>query len=156
MPDRKKTATRVSYAFLCILLLNLPATARTFKSYAFVNDDGTLKVQRRTIHLYGVYLPPTARSCQTQIRPVRCGPRAVLALEFKIGSSFVNCEQKERHQDGSIVALCRVNGEDLGAYLLQRGWAVATPDAPFEYQALEKIARHRGVGVWGISIDRIR
>ena len=56
---------------------------------------------------------------------------------------------------------CRVKassfseGEDLSAYLLELGWAVALPDAPFEYQTLEKIARNRGVGVWGIPVDNI-
>ena len=33
--------------------------------------------------------------------------------------------------------------------------ALALPDAPFEYHALEKIARHRGLGVWGMPADRI-
>ena len=51
-------------------------------------------------------------------------------------------------------ALCRVRGEDLSAYLLSRGWAVALPDAPFEYAVLEKIARERHVGVWGFTVDR--
>jgi|GEM_PF-5569596 len=31
-------------------------------------------------------------------------------------------------------------------------YAAAAPDAPPEYVVLEKIARHRGVGVWGIPI----
>ncbi|MDG1945801.1 MAG: hypothetical protein P8J17_16200 [Halioglobus sp.] len=61
----------------------------------------------------------------------------------------------------NIVGRCRVNaskfddGDDLSAYLLQKGWAVALPDAPFEYQTLEKIARTRGFGVWGMPVDRI-
>jgi len=46
-------------------------------------------------------------------------------------------------------------GEDLSAYLLENGWAVALPDAPFEYQTLEKIARSRQFGVWGFPVDRI-
>ena len=35
------------------------------------------------------------------------------------------------------------------------GWAVALPDSPFEYQALEKIARTRSFGVWGMPVDRV-
>ena len=54
------------------------------------------------------------------------------------------------------MALCRVGDEDLSAYLLTRGWAVALPDAPFEYSALEKIARQQGIGVWGLAVDRVR
>jgi endonuclease YncB( thermonuclease family) len=61
-----------------------------------------------------------------------------------------------KNMDGSIVALCRVNGEDLSAYLLERGWALALPDAPFEYAALEKIASHKGMGVWGLTLEKVR
>ena len=43
-------------------------------------------------------------------------------------------------------------GDDLSAYLLERGWAVALPDASIEYQTLEKIARSRRIGIWGIAI----
>ena len=41
----------------------------------------------------------------------------------------------------------------MSAYLLERGWAVALPDAPIEYQTLEKIAYRRGFGIWGFTID---
>jgi endonuclease YncB( thermonuclease family) len=82
-----------------------------------------------------------------------------VALEFKI-DGFVRCELLERNDDGSYIGQCRIGasafdaGEDLSAYLLERGWAAALPDAPIEYITLEKIARSRGVGVWGIAIDR--
>ena len=67
-----------------------------------------------------------------------------------------------RREDGSYWGQCRVNatrfdeGEDLAAYLLEKGWALALPDAPFEYQALERIARQREFGVWGIPVDNVR
>jgi len=142
-----------------LLIINLPAGAIALTSYAFVNEDGTLRIKGKTVHLYGIYLPDTNRNCRTNQQPVFCGSRAALALEFKV-KGFVRCEIIERNADRSVTGLCRVNyskfdeGDDLSAYLLERGWALALPDAPFEYQALESIARSRGVGVWGISIDR--
>ena len=39
--------------------------------------------------------------------------------------------------------------------LLRQGWAAALPDAPYEYKVLEKIARTRGIGIWGIPLDRL-
>lgn len=147
---------------LMILVAITTATAhgREISSYAFVNEDGTLGIKGNTIHLYGIHIPDTGRHCRTNIRPVICGSRAVLALEFKI-QGFVRCEIKGRNDDGSLIGRCRVNattfddGTDLSAYLLERGWAVATPDAPLEYQTLEKIAYRRGVGVWGFHTDDI-
>jgi len=44
----------------------------------------------------------------------------------------------------------------LSEWMLQSGWAVALPDAPFEYSAMESIARSRGIGIWGIPVDVIR
>jgi len=141
-------------------LSSAPVYAREISSYAFINEDGTLRIKRKTIHLYGIHIPKTGKHCNTNLRPPVCGSRAALALEFKI-QGFVSCEIIEENTDGSLVGWCRVKasrlneGEDLSAYLLERGWAVALPDAPVEYQALEKIAYRRGVGMWGFQIDGV-
>ncbi len=140
------------------LLLALSAAdvrADEISSYAFVQDDGSLRVSGYTIRLYGIYIPPTAQSCRMFERPITCAPQAALALDFKIGADFVHCVPQTHNEDGSITAVCRVGDTDLGAYLLSRGWALALPDAPFDYAALEKIARHRGLGVWGLPVERI-
>ena len=144
------------------LLLLLPVfhvLAESLYSYAFVNDDGTLTIENKTVQLYGIYIPGTGLNCRSTQVPPDCGSRAVLALEFKI-QSFVRCEVMAENPDGSLTGRCFANysnfdeGEDLSAYLLERGWAIALPDAPFEYHALERIAQSRGMGVWGIAIDR--
>jgi endonuclease YncB( thermonuclease family) len=136
------------------------AQPQSIRSYARVHDDGTLQVGQYLVRLNGIYLPETERTCRTWISPVRCADRAVLALDFRI-SGFVHCFPLARLRDGTLDATCYVGrtafdeGEDLSAYLLRKGWALALPDAPFEYHAMEKIARHRGLGVWGIPADRI-
>jgi endonuclease YncB( thermonuclease family) len=142
---------------LCLFfpLASIRAPAAEISGYAFVQDDGSLKVDGRLVRLFGIYIPPTSPSCRRFERPVTCAPRAALALDFRIGAEFVHCEPKSKNPDGEIVALCRAGGEDLSAYLLTRGWAVALPDAPFEYAALEKIARHQGIGVWGLPVERV-
>jgi len=140
-------------------LSTTPTIARELTSYAFVNDDGTLRIKRKNIHLYGIHIPKTSNDCRLNQEPPFCASRAALALEFK-AKRFVRCEIISENPDRSLTGWCRVNyshfseGEDLSAYLLERGWAVALPDAPVEYHALERIARSRGVGVWGFSIQR--
>jgi endonuclease YncB( thermonuclease family) len=134
-----------------------PAKAQSeISSFAFVQEDGSLKISGSLIRLYGIYIPPTDQSCSTFIRPMPCGTRASLALDFKISGAFVHCLPRATNPDGSITASCTVDREDLSAWMLQRGWAVALPDAPFEYQTLEKIAQSRGIGIWGIPVERIR
>ena len=125
-------------------------------SFAFVQDDGSLKISGSLVRLYGIYIPPTDQSCYTFVRPVPCGSRASLALDFRISGAFVHCLPRATNADGSITASCTVDKEDLSAWMLQKGWAVALPEAPFEYQTLEKIAQSRGIGIWGIPIDTLR
>jgi endonuclease YncB( thermonuclease family) len=123
-------------------------------SYALVRDDATLEVAGRRLRLYGIYIPGTNRYCDSRIQPVRCGSRAARALRFKI-KGFVSCQLGGKYSDGSIAAYCRVDEQDLGVYLIERGWAVALPTAPFAYHVSERIARHRGFGVWGFNVDSI-
>lgn len=141
--------------FIALFGSPAPTLAADISSYAFVNDDGSLRIRGRTIRLYGIEIPPTNRTCRDFVLPVKCAPRAALALDFKIGASFVHCDVKGKKADGSLIAICRSDDVDLAAYLLERGWAVALPYAPVRYHTLERIARHRGVGVWGIPVDRI-
>lgn len=148
-------------AALIGLFLALPQAVAITRHIAFVQDDGSLKVQERTVHLYGIYIPSTGRTCHAFLRPVRCGDRAVLALEFKL-EDFVYCEKKSVNRDRSINAVCYMGrtahrpGEDLGAWMISQGWAVALPHAPFEYFVLERIARAHGRGIWGFQVDALR
>lgn len=137
-----------------------PLLAREISSYARINEDGSLRIDGHTIHLDGIYIPETGNTCKTYRNPPVCGSRAYIALDFKI-DGFVRCEILSRNDDRSLNGRCRVKtgafneGEDLAAYLLERGWAVALPDASIEYHTLEKIARARGMGVWGFPVDNV-
>jgi len=138
----------------CALLAALawPAASQAsaeLVSYAKVRQDATLRVGSRVVRLFGIYVPPTGRTCRAHLRPVKCGSNAVLALDFKI-RGFVHCQQVRKHKDRSVTARCLNKGVDLSAYLIERGWAVALPKGPFQYQVLEKIARSRQMGIWGM------
>lgn len=144
-------------AALYIGTMAMPATTAIaqdmISSYAFVREDGALEIDGRLVHLYGIYIPPTDRTCHTFIRPLRCSSRAALALDFRISGDFVRCLPRFANPDGSLVASCTSGDEDLSEWMLQKGWALARPDAPFSYIALERIAQARGFGVWGIPIE---
>lgn len=146
---------------LVLCLVSTIAAARELHSYALVQDDASLLIRGKIVRLYGVHIPPTGRKCRANIRPVRCASRAALALDFKV-QGFVRCFVQSENDDRSLNAVCYVDrssfdqGVDLAEYLIERGWALALPGAPFEYHALEKIARHNGRGVWGFNVDDIR
>lgn len=142
---------RIGGCLMAALLWAAPVSGSApIVSYAKVRADASLLVGSRVVRLYGIHVPPMGRTCRAILRPARCGSHAVLALDFKI-RGFVRCSPVYRNRDRSVTALCRNRGVDLGAYLIERGWAVARPDAPFEYQVLERIARERSMGVWGLT-----
>lgn len=142
---------------LALLVSANQVCAADISGHAFVQDDASLRIRYRIIHLFGVYVPPTSTACRTFERPVKCAPRAALALDFKI-RGFVKCNERGTNPDGSVTAVCWTGrtrfseGEDLGAYLLKKGWAAALPEAPFEYQVLERIARSQRLGIWGFAL----
>ncbi|MGV8900153.1 MAG: thermonuclease family protein [Burkholderiaceae bacterium] len=159
----KTTAPLLTHLFNLALAILLAATAPLqaiadgeISGFATMQDDGLLKISGYRIRLYGIYIPPTGQTCYSFIRPMPCGSRAALALNFKIEGDFVHCTQRLRHVDGSLTASCTLDNEDLSEWLLQKGWAVALPDAPFHYSALEKIAQSRGIGIWGVPVDILR
>ena len=129
---------------------------------AFVEPDGTLRVGHKVVRLFGIHIPDMGRTCDTLLQPSRCGSRAAIALNRKI-QGLVYCEEMSRNRDRSINAVCLTDGprsrlrarEDLAAFLLREGWAVALPGAPFAYVTLERIARERGRGIWGLQADSI-
>ena len=79
---------------ICLIALGgwlpLAAVAQELHGYALINDDASLQVERRKVHLYGIHIPDTGRNGRSNSRPVRCASRAALALDFKI-QGFVRC-----------------------------------------------------------------
>ena len=161
-----RSSLRTVLAVAAATLLGLAASAVDAEAAdlvgsARVRDDATLSIHGRAIRLVGIYVPPTSYFCQTFQSPVQCGSRAALALDFHIGDRFVSCNVLGRYADGSVAATCwiasrrRRERDDLAAWLITHGWALASPEAPFEYSALERIARVQGRGIWGFSVDRI-
>ena len=155
------TAASLLGAIVALLLLGGVAAAAEIRSYAIVQDDGSLRVQGKTIRLFGVYLPDSAYGCRSDFRPPLCGDRAVRALKTMI-RGFVRCLPQARLQDRSISAVCYVDASsitqppiDLGARLIAQGLALAGPQAPFEYRALERLAEANGRGLWGFQVDRV-
>ena len=68
----------------CLLLPPTLAEARVISSHARINDDASLRISGKTIHLAGIHIPATRTTCKQFRTPPVCGSRAVVALEFKV------------------------------------------------------------------------
>ncbi len=152
--ERRSAAVALLAVCLAFAPAPAPADARTLSGLARVTDAGTLILDGQEVALAGVDIPTFDRVCRRSLRPVRCGPTAVLILDDLV-TGFVQCEPVGRRRSGMIDAQCTVAAKrllderiDLAAELLRNGWAFARDDAPGLYRSLERLARTRGVGIW--------
>ena len=60
----------------------------------------------------------------------------------------VTCQERDRDRYGRVVAVCRVGGEDLGAWLLGNGLALAYRRYATAYVPHEDRAHVAKAGMW--------
>lgn len=130
---------------------------RTVSGSATVIDGATLDLGGRRLRLYGIDAPDLDQTCSDgHERDYSCGRAAAAALTARIGGESVTCAL--RAADGT--ALCRRDGEDLAAWMVANGYAIADRSAPAAYEAQDRRAWGRRVGLWSgvfeIPADRRR
>ena len=121
-----------------LLLLALPAAAQT------VTDGDTIKLNGTTYRLWGIDAPETKQWCGDY--PAGFMAAAVLETLMK-GSGPVICERKDTDRYGRTVAICRIDGRDLGKQMVQIGMAWAFRRYSQDYAPDEAIAKARVLGV---------
>jgi endonuclease YncB( thermonuclease family) len=115
---------------------------------ASVIDGDTIEIHGTRIRLYGIDAPESDQTCIDDGNPTRCGQRAALALADKIAEHSVNCEPKDRDRYGRVVAICRSAGEDLNAWMVTQGMAVAYRQYSSDYILQEERAKVAKRGIW--------
>jgi endonuclease YncB( thermonuclease family) len=118
---------------------------------ATVVDAGTLVIDGRTVKLWGIDAPARDAHCRDQPNPPwPCGEHAAAALAGWLGARAVNCDPRTRYTTNPALALCRLNGRDVGKWLVMHGWA---RDAPAQsdgmYRTLERAAARKRRGMHG-------
>jgi len=143
-------------SMLALLLLCGPAAAAgTISGPATVIDGDTIEVHGTRINLYGIDAPETAQSCQTVTgREYRCGREAAQALSAHIGSGVVTCERRENSAAGGIAGLCLAHGEDLSAWMVTRGYALASRQVTAAYTRQEGQAWATRRGLWAGTFEK--
>ena len=135
-----------------------PVAARsgveTIVGRASVVDGDTLAIRGRRIRLHGIDAPESGQICQDEMaRPYRCGQRAALMLDRKIGRQNVYCSSRGSDRYGRTIAVCKVRGEDLNGWLVSSGWAVAYTRYSSTYVPQQSSARFSRRGIWSGSFE---
>jgi endonuclease YncB( thermonuclease family) len=115
---------------------------------ASVIDGDTIEIHGTRIRLFGIDAPESRQSCTAQDKAYRCGQQAAFALSNKIGSQAVECQPKDQDRYGRIVAVCQVGGEDINAWMVAQGWALAYRYYSSDYVSQEQDASRSKIGVW--------
>jgi len=117
---------------------------------ANVIDGDTIEIRGERIRLFGVDAPESAQTCRDAAGAAyRCGQRAALALADRIGVQTVNCNALDRDRFGRTVSECSVGGENMNAWLVRNGWAVAYRRyGGGRYNADERAAKAARAGIW--------
>lgn len=129
---------RNTLAVLLALSIPTPARAQT------ATDGDTIRLNGTTYRLWGIDAPETKQWCGDYAAGVMA--TAVLETLTK-GKGSVICEPKDTDRYGRTVAICSIDGRDLGKEMVQLGMAWAFTRYSHNYAADEAIAKVRNLGV---------
>ena len=115
---------------------------------ASVIDGDTIEIQYQRIRLHGIDAPEARQLCTANGREYRCGQKAINALSGFISRRSVSCELKDTDPYGSSVAVCSAGGQDLGAWMVSRGYALANRNEALDYVPAEESAAATKAGIW--------
>ena len=152
---RWRSLVRRLAAGLCAVVLLLSRSSGagrdTIAGVATVLDGDTVEIHGQRIRLYGIDAPEGRQVCRRDGRDWRCGRAAAHALADHIGRRPLACRPRYTDRYGRPVAVCRVAGEDIGAWLVREGWALAYRHYGTDYVADETAAKAARRGVWSAT-----
>lgn len=127
-----------------LLVAELPSVRAV--SAGVIELDGTLHL------LEGVDAPAVGQTCRTPAGGLwACGEDARRALASLIDGRTVHCEQA----GGALTSRCTVGGQDVSAWLVSEGWALADAKlAPTEDRVAEAAAKADAKGLWAGWFER--
>lgn len=109
---------------------------------------GLLSFSGRNLELAGIEPTPANRFCETADGGQwPCGMIARTAFRALVRGRALECDVDDAEWEGTAVAHCELNGDDLARWLVAQGWAEAASGSP--YGELEASARAEKRGLFG-------
>lgn len=125
-----------------------------------IEDGDTLCVGSMKVRLEGIDTPEIQDDCRRRHGRWKCGPQASAALHDMVANRTVTCVPMYCDPRGRTVAVCRLDGADIGEAMVRAGWAVDWPYySDGRYAAALEDARKGERGIWadgGGPTSRIR
>jgi endonuclease YncB( thermonuclease family) len=118
--------------------------------FASVIDGDSIRLDGREIRIAGIDAPELRQTCLAEGRPYPCGEIARQALGDMLADRVVTCRMGGRDRYQRRVASCEAGGNDVGAALVSRGYALAYG----RYEREEAAARQKKLELWSGSFER--
>jgi endonuclease YncB( thermonuclease family) len=131
--------------------LVLKPNSRSLEGRAQVTDGDTIRIGDARIRLKGIDAPEMEQTCSRAGRSYRCGEVARRALIDLVSGENVQCRAAGRDRYQRVLARCTVKGSDIGAHMVEEGWAVSYGR---DYDLQEMRAQGRSAGLWAGEFER--
>lgn len=114
-----------------------------------VVDGDTIDVGETRVRLEGIDAPEAGQTCNRKwFGRWACGHEATAALHRLTDQRTVSCDPRGTDKYGRVLAVCYVDGRDINAQMVRRGYAWAFVKYSQSYVREEALARTEGVGIW--------
>lgn len=120
-----------------------------FTSTVSIIKADTLNAQGYKVKLYGVAGPDFDQTCANRHgASYNCGQQAALWLSSWLANNPITCRVMSKNKKDYMVAACSLGQYDIGAALVNAGWAIADPRESDIYVPYEQNARTKRNGLW--------
>lgn len=141
-------ARTLTIVLITLLAFAAEGSADDLIGQASVIDGDTIEIHGTRIRMHGIDAPESGQVCMADGAQWRCGQQAALALDARIDGRLVSCSERDVDRYGRIVAICSAGGEDLNAWMVAEGWALAYRNYSTDYVDEEAAAQAAGLGIW--------
>lgn len=109
----------------------------------------TLTVSGRIVHLFGVASPDISQTCADgQGRGYRCGQQSISWLSGWLAENTIKCHILGEDNQGVLTGVCMLGSYDIGAAIINAGWAVADTRQTQIYLNYQNQASQGRRGLW--------
>lgn len=125
--------------------LNFPA----IQGISNVVKGDTVTLMGKVVKLFGVAAPDISQTCaDSQGRGYRCGQQAISWLSGWLADNMLKCHILGEDNRGVLTGVCMLGQYDIGAAIINAGWAVADTRQTQIYVAYQNQASQNRRGLW--------